>query len=280
MKKTSARLLKKYQHIYRKEPGSRVFALLADLYRQNGELGEALAICHKGVKKHPHFAIGHLTLALILLDMNKLTSAVQSLETAGSLSPDSLLVHRLLGQVWMQLKDPIKTLNAYKMVLFLDPKNKKAINVVRKLEPLTADQYDHTGFDFKQIEEVGESAEKNLSIQSSKKADSFESNYSDLSSKNKNEVKQFALQMAMVTALTYRKNMDKAREFLKGIKKIYGRKNDFKKYIQQLEEALPFSIRSTSKLNDKYRKIRKLRYFLRKIEQYSKDNSSVVNSIS
>ena len=280
MKKASAQLLKKYQRIYRKEPGSRVFALLADLYRQNGELEEASAICHKGVKKHPHFAIGHLTLALILLDMNKLTSAVQSLETAVSLSPDSLLVHRLLGQVWMQLKDPIKTLNAYKMVLFLDPKNKKAINVVRKLEPLTADQYDHTGFDFKQIEEVGESAEKNLSIQSSKKPDSFESNYSNLSSKNKNEVKQFALQMAMVTALTYRKNMDKAREFLKGIKKIYGRKKYFKKYIQQLEETLPFSIRSTSQLSDRDRKIRKLRYFLRKIEQYSKDNSSVVNSIS
>ncbi len=280
MKKVSTQLLKKYQRIYRKEPGSRVFALLADLYRQNGELEKALALCHKGVKKHPHFAIGHLTLALILLDMNQLNSAVQSLDTAASLSPDSLLVHRLLGQVWMQLKDPIKTLNAYKMVLFLDPKNKKAINVVRKLEPLTADQYDHTGFDFKQIEEVGESAEKNLSIQSSKKPDSFESNYSDLSSKNKNEVKQFALQMAMVTALTYRKNIDKAREFLKGIKRIYGPKKNFKKYIQQLEESLPFPNRAPSKLNDRDRKIRKLRYFLRKIEQYSKDNSSLANNIS
>ena len=280
MKKVSTQLLKKYQRIYRKEPGSRVFALLADLYRQTGELEKALALCHKGVKKHPHFAIGHLTLALILLDMNQLNSAVQSLDTAASLSPDSLLVHRLLGQVWMQLKDPIKTLNAYKMVLFLDPKNKKAINVVRKLEPLTADQYDHTGFDFKQIEEVGESAEKNLSIQSSKKPDSFESNYSDLSSKNKNEVKQFALQMAMVTALTYRKNIDKAREFLKGIKRIYGPKKNFKKYIQQLEESLPFPNRAPSKLNDRDRKIRKLRYFLRKIEQYSKDNSSLANNIS
>ena len=279
MGKTYTQLLTKYQRIYRKEPGSRVFVLLADLYRQNEELEKALAICHRGVQQHPHFAIGHLTLALILLDMNQLSAAAKSLETAASLSPESLLVHRLLGQVWMQLKNPVKTLNAYKMVLFLDPKNKKAMNAVKKLEPITADQYDHAGFDFKDIDEVGESASKNLSIRSGQKSNFPEADYPDLSSKNKNEIKQFAVRMSMVTALVYRKNMDKARQFLQGINRTYGRKKNFKKYIEQLEEKLPFSISVKSKLNDKDRKIRKLRHFLRKIEQYPKDHSIVNNSI-
>ena len=277
MRKTYKQLLAKYQSIYRKEPESRVFVLLADLYRQNKDLKTALDLCHKGVQQHPHFASGHLTLALILLDMNRLKAAAKSLEMAASLSPESLLVHRLLGQVWMQLKNPVKTLNAYKMVLFLDPKNKKAINAVKMLEPITADQYDHAGFDFKDIDEVGESAAKNIS--DDKKLSVSASNYPDLNPKNRNEIKQFAVWMSMVTALAYRKNMDKARQFLQGIKKTYGRKQNFKKYIEQLEKKLPFSTRRRAELSDKDKKIRKLRHFLRKIEQHSKDHPIVSNSV-
>ena len=211
--------------------------------------------------------------------MNQLESAAKSLETAASLSPESLLVHRLLGRVWMQLKNPVKTLNAYKTVLFLDPKNKKAINAVKKLELITADQYDHAGFDFKDIDEVGESATKNVSIPAGKKSSVPESDYPDLNPKNKNEIKQFAVRMSMVTALVYRKNMDKARQFLKGIEKTYGRKQNFKKYIEQLEKKLPFSMHRRSGLSNTDKKIRKLRHFLRKIEQHSKDNSIVNNSV-
>ena len=279
MGKISIQLFKKYQRIYRKEPGSRVFALLADLYRQNGELEKALEICQKGVEEHPHFAIGHLTLALILLDMKKLIPAAESLETAASLSPDSLLIHRLLGQVWIHLRDPIKTLNAYKKVLFLNPKNKKAIRVIKKLEAVTADQYDHAGFDFKDIDEVGESAEKNLSIQPGVKKNAYEPDYSDLNGTDQNEIKQFISRMSIIKALIYRKNMNKAKKFLKGLYNLYSHKETFKKNIQQLDKKFSLSVISKSRLSNKDKKIQTLRRILNKVEKHI-ENSSAVHSTS
>ena len=152
--KTNTLLMNRYKKIYKKNPRSKVFALLADLYRKQGDREKALALCKKGVRAHPQFSLGHIALALIFLDMNKLEMAVSCLEKAVDLSPENIFAYKVLGQIWLKLKNPEKTLQAYKMVLFLDPENKKVAHIIKKLESMTAVQYDKTGFAFNTLEEV------------------------------------------------------------------------------------------------------------------------------
>ena len=116
MKPTKSFLMKRYIAIYNKNPNSKVFAFLADLYRKQGVLDKALDLCRKGIKAHPEFVSGHIALALIFLDMNKLEMAVESLEKAVDLSPENIFAYKMLGQAWLRLKNPEKTLQAYKMV--------------------------------------------------------------------------------------------------------------------------------------------------------------------
>ena len=237
MKPANTALVKKYLAIYRKNPKSRVFALLADLYRKNGERDKALFLCKKGIKEHPQFASGHIALALILMDMNKLEMAADSLEKATECSPENIFAYKQLGQIQLLLKNPQKTLEAYKMVLFLDPENKKAANIIKKLEPITALQYDKTGFAFKSLKEIS----RHVSIPSTHS----DENNSSLPSihplpkiDSQKEAAQFESRSSIIEALIYRKEFKKARQFLLEMKNIYTNRQQ-KSIIQKLENKIP-----------------------------------------
>ena len=271
MKRTRPYLLKKYENIYRREPKSRVFVLLADIYRQNEELAKALKICQEGLKKHPNFSAGYTALAMIFIDKDELKPAVQALEKAVQLTPESLQTYKLLGSVYRKLKDPLNTLRVYKKILFLEPKNKSAGNIVKKLEVITSAQYDSAGFAFKNLEEISSV----LSAVSSETGRSLEVIHPIFKSTGDQEEKQFAVRLSMIKALFYRNKIKKARWFLQEMNNIYGHQENYKKYIQywenklgsiaQPEEAAAYSSRA--------KKIRILRHFLRRINQH--ENSSL-----
>ena len=135
MRKNLGALLKKYHSIYKKAPESRIFALLADLYRQKRDLKKALSLCEEGLKQHPSFSAGLIAKALILRDLGHRKECAEILEKAIKLAPESLLAHSLLGQIYLRMRDHVNTLKAYKIVLSLDPGNIKARHIVQKLEP-------------------------------------------------------------------------------------------------------------------------------------------------
>lgn len=223
--------------IYRKNPKSKVFVFLTDLYRKQGALDKALDLCRRGIKEHPQFASGHIALALLFLDMNKLELAVESLEKAVDLSPENLFAYKMLGQVCLRLKKPEKTLQAYKMVLFLDPKNEKANNIVKKLEPMTAAQYDKTGFAFKHLEEVAQHISVSSPDIKEEGPPILHPIPKEIVSGRKRE--QFEAQMATIEALIYRKEFAKARQFLQEMRNIYAYNKSWKIHIQKVEKKLP-----------------------------------------
>ncbi|MDE0518558.1 MAG: hypothetical protein OXH36_03250 [Bdellovibrionales bacterium] len=259
MKPTKSFLMKRYMAIYRKNPKSKVFAFLADRYRKQGALDKALELCRRGIKEHPQFASGHIALALVFLDMNKWEMAVESLEKAVDLSPENIFAYKMLGQAWLRLKNPEKTLQAYKMVLFLDPTNEKASSIIKKLEPMTADQYDKTGFAFKNLEEVAQY----ISVSSPSVPEGgppvLHPIPKDIASGKKGE--QFEAQSAMIEALIYRKEFVKARQFLQEMKNIYAHNKNWNIRIQKLEKKLPSADRES------------------KGEEMGKDSFSVDNTV-
>jgi len=154
MAEINAEFIERYQILYQKDPNSRVFAPLAEAYRKMGLTEEALRICEKGVEKHPHFPSGRVAYAKVLMDYKRFQAAKEQLTIATELSPENILAHQLLGDCLQQLKEYKLALKAYKMLLFLNPNDERILQQVKKLESLTADEYDEEVFEMRRLPET------------------------------------------------------------------------------------------------------------------------------
>lgn len=147
-------LIEKYQILLQKDPKSQVFAPLCEAYRKMGMLEEAFRIAVRGVQFNPTFGGGRIALAKVFLDRNNVKAALDELEKAVEYSADNILAHSLLAECYLKSNRPKEALRAFKMVLFLAPTNEKAIKAVKKLESLTADEYEDDVFEMKQLPQV------------------------------------------------------------------------------------------------------------------------------
>lgn len=144
-------LVERYQILLQKDPKSQVFAPLTEAYRKMGLLEEAFRIAVRGVQFNPTFGGGRIALAKVFLDRDNLQAAQDELEKAVEYSADNILAHSLLADCYLKSKRPKDALRSFKMVLFLAPTNEKAAKAVRKLESLTADEYEEDLFEMKPL---------------------------------------------------------------------------------------------------------------------------------
>lgn len=147
-------LIEKFQILLQKDPKSQVFAPLSEAYRKMGLLEEAFRIAVRGVQFNPQFGGGRIALAKVFLERDNLPGAIEELEKASELSPDNILAHSLLADCYLKSKRPKDALRSFKMVLFLAPNNEKAQRAVRKLESLTADEYEDDVFEMRKLPQV------------------------------------------------------------------------------------------------------------------------------
>lgn len=154
MQDINPELIEKYQILLQKDPKSQVFAPLTEAYRKMGLLEEAFRIAVRGVQFNPNFGGGRIALAKVFIDRGNTAAAIDELEKAVELSQDNILAHSLLAESYLKTKRPKEALRAYKMVLFLAPTNEKAAHAVKKLEALTADEYEQDLFEMKPLPQV------------------------------------------------------------------------------------------------------------------------------
>lgn len=79
------------------DPNSQVFASLADMYREEGMLEEAQAMCQAGLMLHPRHVPGRLVLAKIHRDANQPLEARAALEKVLALDPENAEALALLA---------------------------------------------------------------------------------------------------------------------------------------------------------------------------------------
>src|SRR5690606_2935065 len=89
--------------------------------------------------------------AKLLIDQKDYKEAASQLKAALENSSENLLAQRLLAECYVQLKQLKDALKAYKMVLFLNPNDAQAQMHIKKLESLTADEYDDDIFEMKPL---------------------------------------------------------------------------------------------------------------------------------
>ena len=130
-----------------KKTSAQAFLLLAQAHRKQGRFDEALKIMLRGVKKHPNWASAHILLGAVYADLRFYKKAIAHLKRAIQLAPEATQAYKQLGDCFLLLKKPVKALAQYKKVLLMAPRDQRALQVVQKLESLTAADYDDELFE-------------------------------------------------------------------------------------------------------------------------------------
>ena len=81
-----------------RDPGSRLFAQLAEEYRKAGSHADAIRVARTGLAQHPAYPSARLTLGRALLESGDPGGARTELEAVLRDAPDNILASRFLGQ--------------------------------------------------------------------------------------------------------------------------------------------------------------------------------------
>lgn len=106
---------------FNKDPTSRIFVQLADAYRKNKMIEEAIDVLKQGLEHHPNYPLAHLIRGKCSFDSRNYNQAKESFEKTISLDPQNVVAYRMLAQTCAFLKDNEGLISAYKGILALDP---------------------------------------------------------------------------------------------------------------------------------------------------------------
>jgi tetratricopeptide (TPR) repeat protein len=216
--------VERYQLIYEKDPTSKVFAPLAEAYRRMGLLDEAIDLAERGVKRHPNFASGRVALGKCFAQRGEYLKAVEQLQVAVDLSPENLLGHQLIADCYQKLKKLPEALNAYKMVLFLNPDDVKSAAKVKEIEvQVYAQSQDFSIQDDFSMEKLSEVAKV--------------TNAAPLKKMNQTpNTDLLERELALLDARMNRGDWETARDQIEGLIKKYPRNEDLLNRRAQMDE--------------------------------------------
>ncbi len=117
-----------------KDPGSRLFAQLAEELRKDGKHDEAISVARKGLEKNPNYPSARLTLARALLDSGRPAEAKPELEAIVKASPDNIMASRLLGDALAELGETAQALQQFEKTLKISPGDKAVLERMSELK--------------------------------------------------------------------------------------------------------------------------------------------------
>ena len=128
------------------DPGSRLFAQLAEQLRKDGDVEEAIGVARAGLEKHPNYPSARLTLGRALLDSGDAVAARAELETAVRDAPDNILASRLLGEALETLGDLEAAAKQFRATLVIAPGDAEVQRRIQAVEAQLGkpDRPDHT----------------------------------------------------------------------------------------------------------------------------------------
>lgn len=117
-----------------REPGSRLFAQLAEELRKDGDLEEAIRVSREGLQKHPAYPSARMTLGRALLDTGDIAAARTEFEIVLKGAPDNILASRFLGECLEGLGDLAGARDRFKATLALSPGDKVVTAHLQEVE--------------------------------------------------------------------------------------------------------------------------------------------------
>jgi len=124
------RLAKKLE----KDPSSRVFAQLGDLYRKAKLYEEAIQVLTSGLKKNPNYALGHLVLAKTYLDQMRPAMAKEELERVIELDPQNMVALKLLAPILEKSGTDEELIRIYELILAINPADQATLDKLNEVK--------------------------------------------------------------------------------------------------------------------------------------------------
>lgn len=118
---------------FAENPQGRVFAPLADKYRQLGRLEEAEGLVLEGLKRHPDYLGAYLVLGKIYVDLGRPGDALAQFTRVLELDPQNLVALRALGDVAAMQGDWFEARRRYREILDMDPHNEEVVAALASL---------------------------------------------------------------------------------------------------------------------------------------------------
>lgn len=116
----------------------RFFAPLANEYRKNGELDQAIQLCEAHLGDQPGNMNGHVVYGQALFDSGRYDQAETTFTTALSLDPENLIALRHLGDISRLNGNAAAALDWYQRVLDADPRNDEILGFIDALKAESA----------------------------------------------------------------------------------------------------------------------------------------------
>lgn len=124
---TDTEFLEKF---FEKNPGSVIFARLADTYLELDKVDIATELCEDGIKKHPFYTTGHFILGKCYLAKKKYELAEKEFKRVLLFDPKFLAAHKYYGDLMKEIGWENTCETSYKKILQIDPLDEVARSMV------------------------------------------------------------------------------------------------------------------------------------------------------
>jgi len=139
MENNQSPLLVKYLKNHVNNPSSKAFAPLAEAYRKIGQVDKALELLKKGLKLHPGYVSALVTLGKCHMDVGRHDLAYASLKSIADENIDNILLLKVFAEACEKTNRDAEAGQAYKYLLFLNPKDEYYRGKVASFEALSND---------------------------------------------------------------------------------------------------------------------------------------------
>jgi len=126
--------IEKLKEKVEKDPNSKLFVPLAEEYRKEGMIDEAVQVLLDGIGRQPTYMSARVSLGKMYLEKGMLKEARAEFESVIKSIPDNLFAHKKLAEIYRGTGERVLALKAYKTVLRLNAMDEEASASLRDLE--------------------------------------------------------------------------------------------------------------------------------------------------
>ncbi len=126
--------LKNLVERYKKAPESRLFAPLADAYRKNGEIDEAIELCEKGLERFPDYVSARVILGKCFYDKGATERARDEFTRVLETDPDNMVARKYMGEILLAENKKEEAAEHFRHLLTIDPTNEEASKTLEEIE--------------------------------------------------------------------------------------------------------------------------------------------------
>lgn len=123
-----------------KDPNSRLYVPLAEEYRKEGMMDEAIEVLQKGLELHPGYMSARVSLGKIYHAKGQMDEARIEFESVVKSIPDNLYAHKKLAEIYKDTGKRDLAIKALRTVLKLNPMDEETLNSLRDLEGVSDEQ--------------------------------------------------------------------------------------------------------------------------------------------